>query len=128
MSSTVRQLREVHGRRPVPGSQREGWRYYREQFFLDDRIPRYYPEKAYPIDATACAQSLVTLCRFGDVQTASQVADWTIGNMQCADGHFAYQVRRRRVVGIPYMRWSSAYIYAGLSMLEYALADGAEGV
>jgi hypothetical protein len=105
-----------------------GWRYYREQFFLDDMIPRYYPEKTYPIDATACAQSLLTLCRFGDVETASQVADWTIGNMQCADGHFAYQVRRRRVVKIPYMRWSSAYLYAGLSGLTYALTDTAEVV
>jgi hypothetical protein len=102
-----------------------GWRYYREQFFLDARIPKYYPEKKYPIDATACAQSLLTLCRFGDVETASQVADWTIGNMQRADGHFVYQVRRRRVVDIPYMRWSSAYMYAGLSKLTYALADGA---
>jgi hypothetical protein len=105
-----------------------GWRYYREQFFLDDRTPRYYPEKSFPIDATACAQSLLTLCRFGDVGTASQVADWTIGNMQCADGHFAYQVRRRRVVSIPYMRWSSAYMYAGLSRLTSALADGTERV
>jgi len=105
-----------------------GWQYYREQFFLDDTIPRYYPGKAYPIDATACAQSLATLCRFGDVETASQVADWTIRNMQCADGHFAYQVRRRQVVTIPYMRWSSAYMYAGLSRLAYALADGTEGV
>jgi hypothetical protein len=101
-----------------------GWRHYREQFFLDDRIPRYYPEKTYPIDATACAQSLLTLCRFGDVETASQVAGWTIGNMQRADGHFAYQVRRQRVVSIPYMRWSSAYMYAGLSRLSSALADG----
>jgi len=105
-----------------------GWQYYRDQFFLDDRIPRYYPEKTYPIDATACAQSLLTLCRFGDVETASRVADWTIGNMQCADGHFAYQVRRRRVVSIPYVRWSSAYMYAGLSKLTSVLADGTERV
>ena len=105
-----------------------GWRYYRERFFFEDRIPRYYPEKSFPIDATACAQSLLTFCRFGDVETASQVADWTIRNMQCADGHFAYQVRRRRLVRIPYMRWSSAYMYAGLSRLAYAPADGAEGV
>jgi hypothetical protein len=48
-----------------------------------------------------------------------------IGNMQCPDGHFAYQVRRRRVVRIPYMRWSSAYMYTGLSRLQYALSGGA---
>jgi hypothetical protein len=105
-----------------------GWRYYRENFFVDDRIPKYYPNKLYPIDATSCAQSLLTLCRFGDVETASRVADWTVQQMQCPDGHFAYQVRRRRVVRIPYMRWSSAYMYAGLSRLAYALTDQVHGV
>jgi hypothetical protein len=101
-----------------------GWRYYRDNFFYDDRIPKYYATKLHPIDATACAQSLLTLCRFGDVETASRVADWVMRHMQRPDGHFAYQVRRRGVVGIPYMRWSSAYVYAGLSRLEYASANG----
>jgi hypothetical protein len=102
-----------------------GWRYYRDNFFADDRIPRYYPDELYPVDATACAQSILTLCRFGDLDTAARVAGWVVQEMQCDDGHFAYQVRRRRVVRIPYMRWSSAYMYAGLSRLQYALADGA---
>jgi hypothetical protein len=99
-----------------------GWRYYRARFFRDDTIPRYYPDKPFPVDATACAQSLLTLCRFGDVETATRVAEWTIRNLQCADGHFAYRLHRRRVVRIPYMRWSSAYMYAGLSRLAAALA------
>ena len=103
----------------------KGWDYYRTNFFVEGKIPKYYAEKLYPVDATACAQSLLTLCRFGDVDTAMSVADWVIGNMQCPDGHFAYQVRRRRVVRIPYMRWSSAYMYAGLSRLQYALLEGA---
>jgi len=103
----------------------KGWDYYRTNFFVDAKIPKYYAEKLYPVDATACAQSLLTLCRFGDVDTATSVADWVIGNMQCPDGHFAYQVRRRHVVRIPYMRWSSAYMYAGLSRLQYALSEGA---
>jgi hypothetical protein len=99
-----------------------GWRYYRETFFHDDQIPRYFADNTFPVDATACAQSLLTLCRFGDVETAARVAEWTIDRMQCADGHFAYQLRRRRLVRIPYMRWSCAYMYAGLSRLALALA------
>jgi hypothetical protein len=106
--------------RPV---KQKGWHYYRANFFVDDKIPKYYAEKLYPVDATACAQSLLTLCRFDDLDTAAAVADWVIANMQCADGHFAYQVRRRRAVRIPYMRWSSAYMYAGLSRLQYALSE-----
>jgi hypothetical protein len=97
-----------------------GWDYYRAAFFADGGVPRYYPEKPFPIDSTVCAQSLLTLCRFGDVETAADVADWTIRNLQAADGGFHYQRRRRRVVRIPYMRWASAYVYDGLSRLALA--------
>jgi hypothetical protein len=99
-----------------------GWAYYRASFFADGRVPRYYPEKPFPIDATVCAQSLLTLCRFGDVETATNVAGWAISNLQSDDGGFHYQRRRRRVVRIPYMRWSSAYVYDGLSRLSLALS------
>jgi hypothetical protein len=68
------------------------------------------------------------LCRFGDVQTAGRVAAWAVDSMQRDDGHFAYQLRRRGLVDIPYMRWSSAYMYAGLSRLIYELSDGAEPI
>jgi hypothetical protein len=102
-----------------------GWRYYRDNFFVDDRIPKYYPDRPFPIDATACAQSLLTLCRFDDIDTAVDVAEWTVRKMHCPDGHFAYQVRRRRVVRIPYMRWASAYMYVALSRLAYALKNKA---
>ena len=104
-----------------------GWAHYRRSFFEDDQIPKYYVDQVYPVDATACAQSLLTLCRFGDLQTARAVAEWSINAMQCADGHFAYQVRRRRTVRIPYMRWSSAYMYTGLSRVQAALAEGMDG-
>ena len=100
----------------------KGWRYYRENFFVGDTIPKYYANEAFPVDATACAQSILTFCRFGEIAAATSISDWMIRNMQCSDGHFAYQLRRHRLVRIPYMRWSSAYIYLGLSRLAHALA------
>jgi hypothetical protein len=103
-----------------------GWEYYRASFFTDNCAPTHYPRRRYPIDATSCAQSLLTLSRFGDVATALRAADWTIRHMQCADGHFAYQIRRRYRITIPYIRWASAYMFAGLSGLAYALSK--EGV
>jgi hypothetical protein len=102
----------------------KGWKFYRTSFFTSECVPKYYPDSSFPVDATACAQSLLTLCRFDDVETANRLAHWTIANLQCADGHFAYQLRRRGLVKIPYMRWSSAYIYLGLSRLEHALQGG----
>ena len=99
-----------------------GWAYYRSSFFGDGGVARYYPGKTFPIDSTVCAQSLLTLCRFGDVETAANVAGWAIRNLQSPDGGFHYQRRRHGVVRIPYMRWSSAYMYDGLSRLALALS------
>jgi hypothetical protein len=105
-----------------------GWGFYRENFFVDGQIPKYYANRTYPIDATACAQSMLTLCRFGDIETASRVAAWAISKLQRSDGHFAYQLRRRWLVKIPYMRWSSAYMYVGLSRVLLQLrGNGAVG-
>lgn len=101
-----------------------GWEHYRGSFFEDDRIPKYFANRLYPVDATACGQSLLTLCRFDDVVTARRVAEWTIRELQSPDGHFAYQLRERLTVRIPYMRWSSAYMYAGLSRLHFAEVKG----
>ena len=105
-------------------TKRRGWEYYRANFFTDDCVPTHLPRKRYPVDATSCAQSLLTLSRFGDLATAEWVADWTVQNMQCADGRFAYQIRRWYRVTIPYIRWASAYMFAGLSGLAYAFAKG----
>ncbi len=52
----------------------EGWNYYRTHFFEDGWLPRYYDSSLYPIDATAVGQSMLTLCRFGDVHTAARIA------------------------------------------------------
>jgi hypothetical protein len=97
-----------------------GWNYYCANFFADNSVPTHYPQKRYPIDATSCAQSLLTLCRFGDVTTAERVGHWTIQHMQYADGHFAYRINRGYRIGTPYVRWASAYMFAGLSRLAYA--------
>lgn len=101
----------------------KGWRYFRGSFFEGDRVPKYYASGEIRVDATVCAQSLLTLCRFEDFDTAAKVALWTIENMQCDDGHFAYQRRGRTLVKIPYMRWSSAYLYLGLSAIMRTLAE-----
>ena len=93
----------------------KGWSYYRSHFFDDGCIPRYYDRRRYPIDATAAAQSLLTLCRFGDLATARRVAAWSLGRLQRPDGAFAFQIHRRYTNRIPYMRWSTAWLYCGLA-------------
>lgn len=95
----------------------KGWRYYRSRFFIDDLTPKYYDHAAGPVDATACAQAIITLVEFGDVASAVQAAHRSIDVLARGDGSFAYQERKGRLVRTPFLRWSSAWMYCGLSRL-----------
>lgn len=99
------------------GALERGWCYYREHFFVDGSIPKYYHDRLYPIDAHAATQSIVTLARFGETARAWRVALWTIGEMQSEDGSFIYQIHRRYRNRIAYLRWSNAMMLHALALL-----------
>ena len=93
----------------------KGINYYVENFFYENRIPKYYDKRIYPIDATAIAQSILTLCRFGYIDMAKNVIDWAIDNMYDEKGYFYYRKYRYYTNKISYMRWSNAWMLTGLS-------------
>jgi hypothetical protein len=97
-----------------------GWRYYRERFFTTDLTPKYYDDEPLPVDATACAQAIITLCAFGDAAAGRAAADRSLELLAAPDGSFAYQRRRRFTVRIPYLRWSTAWMYCALARLSMA--------
>ena len=98
-----------------------GWAYYRDSFFTEDLTPKYYDNRVEPLDATACAQAIITLCEFGDVEGAARVAELSLARLGLPDGSFAYQRRGNRTVRTPFLRWSSAWMYCGLSRLAQAV-------
>jgi hypothetical protein len=104
-----------------------GLDYYLRNFFHLGVVPKYYDTRLYPIDATACAQSILTLTRFGRVEQAAAVAAWCLDHMSLPDGAFRYQIYRRYENRIPYMRWSVAWLFLALSRLELMLTSGANG-
>jgi hypothetical protein len=97
-----------------------GWNYYRAHFFDHDCVPRYFDTKTYPVDVTACAESVIVLSEFADDGTRDRVASWVIGNMQKPDGSFIYQIRRRHTNRIAYMRWGTAWMFAALGHAAHA--------
>jgi hypothetical protein len=97
-----------------------GWHFYRKHYFHDDRIPKYYDHSLYPIDATACGQSVLTLCGFGDLTTAQRVAEWVLEHLAQRDGSFAYRKHRTHVTRIHFARWSTAWIACSLATLAAA--------
>ena len=113
----LRAYRAHSGDTSVDGALARGWAYYRERFFTDELLPKYYDDRVDPLDATACAQSIITLCEFGDLSAAARVAEHAIGALGLPDGSFAYQRRAGRTVRTPFLRWSTAWMYCGLSRL-----------
>ena len=102
-----------------------GWRYYRSRFLTEDYVPRYFDDRLYPTDATACAQTISTLCTYGDIEAASYVALWTLANMRRSDGAFIYQRHAHYTNRIPYMRWSVAPMFCALARLLRAIETSA---
>jgi hypothetical protein len=108
------------------GAKTMGWEYYRASFLTEDYVPKYLDHRVTPIDATACAQTISTLCTFGDVPAAAHVALWALAKMQRPDGGFIYQRHSHVTNRIPYMRWSIAPMFCALARLLYAL-EGPRG-
>jgi rhamnogalacturonyl hydrolase YesR len=92
-----------------------GFEYYVKTFLEPDNAIRYFSNKRYPIDAHALGQAMVTLSEFGEEKKAEHVAQWTVENMRSPQGYFYYQRHRLFTNRIPYIRWSNAWIFRGLS-------------
>jgi hypothetical protein len=99
-----------------------GWRHYRSAFFDERALPRYYDDRDGPLDATAAGQALITLAAFGDVDFAFEVGKAAVAALGRQDGSFAYQRRRGRLTRTHFMRWSTAWMFAGTARL-LAAAD-----
>jgi hypothetical protein len=105
-----------------------GVSYYLDRFFTSSGAPKYYDNRVFPIDATACGQSLLTLTRFGEVDRAMQLARWCLSHLRGKHGAWKYQVHRWWDNRLVYVRWSVVWMYAGLSMLESQLGDSHERI
>jgi hypothetical protein len=92
-----------------------GFDYYVKTFLEPDGAIKYFSNKRYPIDTHALGQAMVTLEAFGEHAKAKSVAHWSIANMRSPQGYFYYQRHRLFTNRIPYIRWSNAWIFRGLS-------------
>lgn len=96
-----------------------GFDFYIRNFFLADGIPKCYEDRIYPVDIRCPGQLLVVLSKldkYGDWQhLTKKVVRWTLKNMQDKDGYFYYQIRPHSSSRTPYMSWSNAFMFHGLS-------------
>jgi hypothetical protein len=100
-----------------------GYRYWKDSFFLPDGTPRYYNHKTQPLDIQCSSQAIDTLTFFSDrdpdsVPLALKVAKWTIENMQDQSGYFYYRRYSRSIVNkTPTLHWGQATMLCALAGL-----------
>ena len=101
---------------------RRGFEFYWAHFFRKDAAPKYFHDRAYPLDIHCVAQSILTLLAFrdldpGNVLLARSVFDWAMKHMWDERGFFYYRVLRLCTIRTSYMRWSQAWMLLALSSL-----------
>ena len=111
------------------GQLERGLRFFKDNFFEPSGRPKYYHNRAYPIDIQCASQAIDTLAYFsrGDPEAlalAMKVADWTIDNMQSRSGFFYF---RKYPLGItartPMLHWGQATMFKGLAHLILQLSE-----
>ena len=107
-----------------------GLTFYKTNFFEENGRPKYYHNRAYPIDSQCASQGIDTLAKFAtrDSETlalAKKVAAWTICNMQDPQGFFYYRIYPSGIKAkTPMLHWAEATMYKALSAVLTNLDDG----
>ncbi len=101
----------------------QGYKFWKEKFFLSSGAPKYYSNSVYPIDSHSISQAILTFLDYSDVDNealdwACKIAEWGCKSMQDPEGFFYYQKHRFFTNKIPYMRWSEAWMFQALTDLQ----------
>ncbi|MDR7098306.1 hypothetical protein J2X04_000653 [Lysobacter niabensis] len=113
-------LRDALGTEEFDDSIRSGFEYYRETFFTEDGIAKYYRGNTYPLDMHSFAQAVLTLLKVGgkerDVELCGKVVARAIELMYLPQtGQFIYQRSRWHANRISYARWTQSWAYYSLA-------------
>jgi rhamnogalacturonyl hydrolase YesR len=99
-----------------------GFEYFKANFFEASGRPKYYHNRAYPIDIQCASQAIETLAKFADrsddiLPLATTVAQWTMEHMQDRTGYFYYRRYPLMVAKIPMLHWGQATMFNALALL-----------
>jgi rhamnogalacturonyl hydrolase YesR len=101
---------------------RRGLDFYMDNLFEANGRPKYYHNRAYPIDIQCASQAITTLANLSgyhksSLDLAQKVATWTIDNMQDTEGYFYYRQYPLMTAKTPMLHWGQATMYKGLTTL-----------
>lgn len=99
-----------------------GFDFYKNNFFEPSGRPKYYHNRAYPVDSQCISQSIETLANFSEydpdaLNLSISVANWAIDNMQEKTGYFYYAQYPLFTLKVPLIHWAQATTYRALAVL-----------
>lgn len=110
----------------------KGLAFFKDNFFEQDGLPKYYHNRAYPVDIQCASQAVTTLALFAEedpecLELGVKVANWIIDNMQTRKGYFIYRIYPWGRATTPMLHWGQATMYKGLTLLYARLMEKREG-
>jgi rhamnogalacturonyl hydrolase YesR len=119
---SLRRYEDATGDQSLHRHLKDGFIYFKNNFFEADGCPKYYHDRKYPIDIQCAAQAIDTLTSFSDMDPeslsqAQKVAQWTIDHMQAADGHFYYRDLGWAMNKTPMLHWGQGTMFKALAQL-----------
>jgi rhamnogalacturonyl hydrolase YesR len=99
-----------------------GFNFFKNHFFEASGRPKYYHNRAYPIDSQCASQAIETLAIFSEDDEEAQdlcikVAKWTIEHMQDRTGYFYFRQYPFFTLKVPMIHWAQATTYKALTIL-----------
>ncbi len=100
----------------------KGFKFYKDNFFEDDKVPKYYHNKTYPIDIHSISQSIITLVKFSQFENnhklLKNIFNYMLENFYSFRKNYFYYRRGRLIVNrIDYLRWAQAWSFKSLCHL-----------
>jgi len=120
----LRELGRLLGDSKFVAPLRRGFEFYRDRFFTEEGVAKYFHDRTYPIDGHCVAQGIITLLELKDLDsenlaTARGVCGWALDNLWDERGFFYYRALPLFRIKTPYMRWVQGWMLLALArMLE----------
>lgn len=104
-----------------------GLNYYKDTFFTDTGIAKYYAENPYPIDMHSFAQAIITFVKLDQnkqhKQLIASMINWFSKNMYSKrSGKFYYQKQIYFTNKIDYIRWTQSWMYYAIALYNRSIA------
>ncbi len=111
------------------GPLRRGSKYYLDNMFDNDHLPKYLSSSTYPIDVQNCAQAIQTLvflarmklCSMDQVFSVLKSVDSALWNKQ---GYYNYYKTRLFTYKTPMHRWGTGPMFLALTYVKTLLESG----